>query len=157
LTEPSGAAGAAFSGNKGNMRITAGVIVWRVEKRRLQILLVHQSDKHKTLWSIPKGGVMSNEDYDKAARREVLEETNVAVNGIEFLGYVNYGEAVKRMYVYMGQSPDTYELKNKLPEIDKVGFFDVGLAKKMVDKRQRGLIRMAQKILAFHQQASRVG
>ena len=139
------------------MRITAGVIVWRVEKRRLQILLVHQTDKHKTLWSIPKGGVRANEDYDKAARREVLEETNLTVNGIEFLGYVNYGQAVKRMYVYMGQSPPTVELKNKLPEIDKVGFFDVGLAKKMVDKRQRGLIRMAQKILAFHQRDSRVG
>lgn len=137
------------TGSQGAKRIIAGVVVWRFVNRRLQILLVHQSDKHKALWSIPKGGARPNEDFEKAARREVQEETNVNLENVEFLAYVDYGFAVKRMYCYMGPCPAQFELKAKQPEIDKVGFFDVGIAKKMVDKRQRNLIRTMQKILAF--------
>jgi predicted NUDIX family NTP pyrophosphohydrolase len=138
-----------LKGNIGTMRVNAGVVVWRYANRRLQILLVHQADKPKTLWSIPKGGVAKGEDHAAAARREVLEEANVTMGALDFLGYIDYGLGIKRMYVFMGACPDTVDLKWRLPEIDKAGFFDVSIAKKMVDKRQRGLIRASQKILAF--------
>jgi ADP-ribose pyrophosphatase YjhB (NUDIX family) len=131
------------------MRVNAGAVVWRLTNRRLQVLLVHQSDKPKTLWSIPKGGVRNGEDLPVAARREVQEETNVKLTELDFLGYVDYGKANKRMYCYMGECPTQADVKTKLPEIDRAGFFDIGIAKKMVDKRQRGLIRASQKILAF--------
>jgi predicted NUDIX family NTP pyrophosphohydrolase len=131
------------------MRVNAGVVVWRLTNRRVQVLLVHQSDKPKTLWSIPKGGVRNSEDYQTAARREVQEETNVKLTDLDILGYVDYGKANKRMYCFMGECPVQVDVKTKMPEIDKAGFFDIGIAKKMVDKRQRGLIRASQKILAF--------
>jgi predicted NUDIX family NTP pyrophosphohydrolase len=136
------------AGDPSVMRVIAGVVVFRFVKKNLQVLLVHQTDKHKTLWSIPKGGVRNGEEFEKGARREAQEETNVALQQLDFLGYVDYGTA-KRMYCYMGSCPSQFDLKAKLPEIDKVGFFDVAIAKKMVDKRQRGLIRTMQKILAF--------
>jgi predicted NUDIX family NTP pyrophosphohydrolase len=131
------------------MRENAGVLVWRISERKLQILLVHQANKHKALWSIPKGAVDAGEDFEKAARREVEEETGVRLVDLDFLGYVDYGKANKRMYCYMGQCPPAAAVRNRLPEIDNAGFFDIGLAKKMVDKRQRALINVLQKILAF--------
>ncbi|HEY9789843.1 MAG TPA: NUDIX hydrolase [Candidatus Obscuribacterales bacterium] len=136
------------AGDPTAMRVVAGVVVFRFVNKRLQVLLVHQTDKHKALWSIPKGGVRSGEDFEKGARREAQEETNVTLHQLDFLGYVDYGTA-KRMYCFMGACPPQFDMKAKLPEIDKVGFFEVAIAKKMVDKRQRAMIRTMQKILAF--------
>lgn len=130
-------------------RTNAGVIVYRFHGRKLEILLVHQSDKRKNLWSIPKGGVDTSEDLETAARREVLEETNVKVGDLEFLGYVDYGKANKRLYCYMGLVPEGEEPTAKLPEIDKVQFFEIGVAKRMVEKQQRVVIHALQKIMAF--------
>lgn len=130
-------------------RINAGAVVWRVSKRNLEILLVHQSDKPKTLWSIPKGKVDPGETIESAARREVKEETGVKLDTLEFLGYVDYGKFAKRMYTFMGRSPGENAIRAKFPEIDSVGYFPVQEAKKMVDKRQRALINALQKILAF--------
>lgn len=130
-------------------RVNSGVLVYRVKGRKLEILLVHQSDKHKNLWSIPKGGLEQSENHEQCARREVLEETNVVLNELDFLGYVDYGKANKRLYCYMGEFPEGSEVKCKQPEIDNAGFFDIAQAKKMVEKRQRVLINALQKIFAF--------
>jgi predicted NUDIX family NTP pyrophosphohydrolase len=129
------------------MRVVAGAIIYRITKRKLEVLLVHQSDKNKNLWSLPKGGADKGEANEAAARREVLEETGVKAGQLEFLGYVNYGH--KRLYCFMGLVPPDQTLKAHPPEIDNAGFFDVARAKKMVDKRQRPLIIALQKILTF--------
>jgi predicted NUDIX family NTP pyrophosphohydrolase len=132
-----------------NGRINAGVIIYRVHARKLQVLLVHQSDKRKNLWSIPKGGVEPMEEFDQAARREVQEETNVTLGELDFLGYVDYGKVNKRLYCYMSEFPEGASIKCKFPEIDNAGFFEVPQAKKMVEKRQRVLLNAMQKIFAF--------
>lgn len=129
--------------------MNSGALVFRVKKKKLEILLVHQSDKHKNVWSIPKGGVEPDEEYEQAARREVEEETNVVTEHLDFLGYVNYGKAQKRLYCYMGECPENVELRIKTPEIDNAGFFEISQAKKMVDKRQRPLLTALQRIIAF--------
>lgn len=131
------------------MRIVAGAIIYRFNKRKLEILLVHQSDKPKNLWSIPKGGAEPNEQFEATARREVKEETNVDLQHLDFLGYADYGKANKRLYCYMGICPNDLRLQIRTPEIDNAGFFEVSQAKKMVDKRQRPLINALQKIIAF--------
>jgi ADP-ribose pyrophosphatase YjhB (NUDIX family) len=131
------------------MRVKAGAIVYRLNKRKLEILLVHQSDKKKNLWSLPKGGVEGNEDFEQAARRELHEETSVAVGHLEFLGYVDYPKLSKRLYCFMATLPNGATLQCNQPEIDNANFFEVQRAKKMVDKRQRTLINTMQRILAF--------
>jgi predicted NUDIX family NTP pyrophosphohydrolase len=130
-------------------KTNAGAIIYRFNGRKLEILLVHQSDKRKTLWSIPKGGVERFEDYETAARREVQEETGIVLGEVEFLGYVDYGKASKRLYCYLGVCPDDATLKKKLPEIDDLQFVEIGQAKRMVEKQQRILIQALQKIFAF--------
>jgi predicted NUDIX family NTP pyrophosphohydrolase len=130
-------------------KINAGAIIYRFNGRKLEILLVHQTDKRKTLWSIPKGGVERFEDYEQAARREVEEEANILISELEFLGYVDYGKANKRLYCYMGACPADAQAAHKLPEIDRAEFFEIGVAKRMVEKQQRTLIHALQKIFAF--------
>jgi predicted NUDIX family NTP pyrophosphohydrolase len=130
-------------------KINAGAIIYRFNGRKIEILLVHQTDKRKTLWSIPKGGVERFEDYEEAARREVQEETNILLPELEFLGYVDYGKANKRLYCYMGACPPDAVLAHKMPEIDQVEFFEIGQAKRMVEKQQRMMIHALQKIFAF--------
>ena len=49
------------------------------------ILLVRLSYSHK-LWSIPGGGVHTNEADEPAIRREILEETGVVLDTLCFIG-----------------------------------------------------------------------
>jgi predicted NUDIX family NTP pyrophosphohydrolase len=150
LVRSSGSSNNNGKKGKSSFRVSSGAIVWRHSKGKLQILLVHQVNKPKTLWSIPKGGVKADEDHEKAARREVLEETNVPLNHMDFLGYIDYGKTSKRVYCYMAQCPDlSNDVKSQEKDVDKAGFFEVGTAKKMVDKHQRKLINALQKIIAF--------
>lgn len=130
-------------------RVNSGVIVYRINARKLEILLVHQSAKRKSLWSIPKGGVDQFEEHEVAARREVWEETNVKLEQLDFLGYADYGKGSKRLYCYMSRCPSGAEIKCRQPEIDFAGFYEIAQAKNMVEKQQRILIQALQKIFAF--------
>jgi ADP-ribose pyrophosphatase YjhB (NUDIX family) len=133
----------------GNGKTNAGVIIYRFNGRKIEILLVHQSDKRKNLWSIPKGGVEGSEDLEAAARREVFEETNVQLEELEFLGYIDYAKMNKRLYCFMGPMPLGGQLRIKPPEIDDAMWVEIGQAKRMVEKQQRMLIHALQKIFAF--------
>src|SRR5262245_42900774 len=89
-----------------DMRVVAGAIIYRFNKQKLEVLLVQQADKHKNIWSIPKGGVRDGEEFEKAARREAKEETNVDLGPLDFLAYVDYGKASKRLYCFMTSCPN---------------------------------------------------
>lgn len=54
-------------------RVTAAVL--RGEK----LLLIHRFREGREYWVIPGGGVEDGEDFDTALRREVLEETGLAL------------------------------------------------------------------------------
>jgi len=55
----------------------AGVLVWRLKKRRLQVALVHRPRYDD--WSWPKGKLERGEDWAAAAARETFEETGMRV------------------------------------------------------------------------------
>lgn len=68
------------------MKLSAGILFYRFRNSGLEFFLVHPGGpywKNKDLgcWSIPKGEYDFNESPEAAARREVLEETGVIVNG----------------------------------------------------------------------------
>jgi len=67
-------------------RQSAGILVYRVRDRALEVLLVHPGgplwkNKDDGAWSIPKGEIDDSEDALAAARREFVEETGVAIDG----------------------------------------------------------------------------
>jgi len=61
-------------------RTSAGILLWRSHKGRLEVLLAHQggpfwAKKDIGHWTIPKGEVEPGEEVVAVARREFAEET----------------------------------------------------------------------------------
>jgi len=72
--------------HKTEWEFSAGGIVFREENGKLEILLI----RVKNRWSFPKGNIEKGEPKDKAALREVKEETGVDAEIIKYLGEVDY-------------------------------------------------------------------
>lgn len=65
--------------NKERRKTTScGAVVWRLREGKLELLLIKQFE-HKDSWGIPKGHMDAGETLEECARREVKEETGVAV------------------------------------------------------------------------------
>jgi len=67
-------------------RISAGLLMYRIQEGKLQVLLAHPGgplfkNKDEGAWSIPKGEVESGEDLLECAKREFEEETGVIPTG----------------------------------------------------------------------------
>lgn len=65
---------------------SAGLIMYRIRERRLEVFLVHPGgpfwvNKDKGAWAIPKGQVDNGEEPLDAARREFQEETGFIAKG----------------------------------------------------------------------------
>lgn len=66
-----------------DMRVAAYAIITDVEDR---ILLAHWNEGRRAAWTLPGGGLDPGEDPERAARREVREETGYKVAIEELLG-----------------------------------------------------------------------
>ena len=66
-----------------DMRVAAYAIVADAEGR---VLLAHWNEGRHAAWTLPGGGLEPGEDPERAARREVLEETGFRVVLDELLG-----------------------------------------------------------------------
>ncbi len=67
-------------------RISAGLLMYRLHKGRLELLLAHPGgpffrNKDEGAWTIPKGEVEPGEELLEAAKREFTEETGVIPTG----------------------------------------------------------------------------
>jgi predicted NUDIX family NTP pyrophosphohydrolase len=67
-------------------RISAGLLMYRFRKGRLQVFLAHPGGpffarKNEGYWTIPKGEPKPNEDLLEAAKREFQEETGIVPTG----------------------------------------------------------------------------
>lgn len=72
------------------MIYTAGIFLFNSKD---EILLVHPTNAPHKTWSIPKGLVDENETVVEAAKRELLEETNVNLDTLKPV-YFWHGENV---------------------------------------------------------------
>src|SRR5690349_5011868 len=68
------------------MRKSAGILLYRVRNKALEVFLVHPGGpfwkgKETGAWSIPKGEFTEEEEPLAAARREFQEETGNTVEG----------------------------------------------------------------------------
>ncbi|MGC1343384.1 MAG: NUDIX hydrolase [Candidatus Binataceae bacterium] len=68
--------------------VSAGGIVWRPGEHGIEIAMIrpHGSDA----WALPKGHIEKDESTERAAIREVREETGLEVAGVRALGDVAY-------------------------------------------------------------------
>ncbi|ACU37302.1 NUDIX domain-containing protein [Actinosynnema pretiosum subsp. pretiosum] len=144
-------------------RLSAGILLHRTGAGgRTEVLLGHMGGpfwarKDAGAWSIPKGEVEDGEEPEDAARREFAEELGVPVpeGPLEPLGTVRQsgGKTVVAWALRGDLDPDTvtpgtFELEwprgsgqlRAFPEVDRVGWFDLVEAARLVVTAQRGLL-----------------
>lgn len=125
------------------------------------MLLVHPGGpfwarKDQGAWSIPKGEFIEGEHPLSAARREFTEETNVDVDGAFIdLGALRQpsGKVVHAWAVEQDLDADAIEsnrfemewprgsgVLRSYPEVDKAGWFPIGMAREKILKGQAGFL-----------------
>ncbi len=143
-------------------KLSAGVLVYRAAAGVLELLIVHPGGpfwarKDHGAWSIPKGEYTQDEDPWVAARREFAEEIGLPVpDGARIdLGSVKQaGGKVVTAFAVRGDldvteaHSNTFELEwpkgsgkvREFPEVDRVGWFPVAIARGKLLKGQRDFL-----------------
>lgn len=150
------------------MKISAGLLMYRWKRRRLEVLLAHPGGpfwrrKEAEAWFIPKGEVAPGEPLLVAAKREFAEETGLTPDGpfLE-LGMVKHKSGkIVHAWAFEGDcDPDairsnTFTMewpphsgrKAEFPEIDQARFFPVVEARENIHSAEFPLIEKLSDIL----------
>jgi predicted NUDIX family NTP pyrophosphohydrolase len=136
------------------MKETAGTLLYRLKKNKLEVLLVHASGNYnrKAPWSIPKGLPEKTESIEEAARRETMEETGVNPAELKPLGYVTYTKSRKRVHCFFGQAPVGAKPNCASWEIDQAEFMSLQKAKKEIHQDQLELLKRLELALKAYEQ-----
>lgn len=149
-------------------RISAGIVLFRLENRALQVFLVHPggpfwAKKDLGAWSIPKGLPDQEENLLAAAQREFREETGCTVSG-DFLqltpvqqksGKVIHAWAVEgdcnpgdvKSNTFALEWPPRSGKQEEFPEVDRAAWFDMKVAQEKIIPGQRVLLEELQQIV----------
>ena len=150
-------------------RTSAGLLMYRFEGDKLQVLLAHPGgplfrNKDEGDWSIPKGEVEPGEELLAAATREFREETGVTPTGpfLALQPITQKGGKVVHAWAFEGTCDPAQIVSNTFtmewpprsgrrmafPEIDRADFFDVAAAKRKVKAAQVPLIEELESAVA---------
>ena len=143
------------------MRKSAGILLYKQDKKQLEVFLVHPGGpfwkgKESGAWSIPKGEFAENEEPLAAAQREFLEETGKEVGG-NFLELSPVRQkAGKTIYAWAlkGEIDPTSIVSNTFraewpyksgkwqnyPEVDKAAWFPLEKAREKINPAQAALL-----------------
>lgn len=126
------------SSAKSAIKNTAGTLLYRKRKDKLEVLLVHPSGNYnrKAAWSIPKGQPEKLESFEETARRETIEETGVIPAALKPLGFIDYTKSRKRVHCFYGQAPEGASPRNASWEVDKAEFMPLDRAMKAIHQDQ---------------------
>lgn len=150
------------------MKQSAGLLLYRRNKKKLEVLLVHPGgpfwkNKDAGAWSIPKGEFDGDEQALDAAKREFEEETGFCCSG-EFLelspvkmksGKSIYAWALDKDIDAAAIKSNTFEMEwppksgkqQSFPEIDKAKWFSPAEAKQKINAAQSAFIDELLKLL----------
>jgi len=140
------------------VRISAGILLFRPQSGRLEVLLGHPggpffANRDAGHWTIPKGEVDGDEDLVAVARREFEEETgNRPPDGapIELGSIVQKGGKVVHAWAIEGdldpagaqsneieiEWPPRSGRRRRFPEIDRVEWFEAAEARRRIKETQ---------------------
>ncbi|MFZ3338677.1 MAG: NUDIX domain-containing protein [Xanthobacteraceae bacterium] len=140
--------------------ISAGLLIYRRENG-LEVLLAHPGGpfwvkKDDGVWTIPKGLVEAGNDLIAAARREFTEETNLTADGeLTALSPVNQ-KSGKTVHAFAFEAdfdlarfasnefqiewPPRSGRQQSFPEIDRIAYFALPIAKVKILHYQRPLL-----------------
>jgi len=134
----------------------------------IEVLLGHPggpfwAGRDEGVWSIPKGEFSPPEDPLAAARREFQEETGLVAEGrliplepVRYSGKILYAWALDADLDPKGFRSNTFKMEwppgsgrlAEFPEIDKLCWFPMEVAKKKILKGQLGLLAQLQRIVS---------
>jgi predicted NUDIX family NTP pyrophosphohydrolase len=140
---------------------SAGLLLYRKVAGSAEVFLVHPggpfwAKKDDGVWSIPKGEFADGEEALEAAKREFQEETGFAVKGtFEALEPVKQAggktvyawaiegdidsSAVRSNNFSMEWPPGSKKIR-EFPEVDRGGWFELGMARKKIITSQSPLL-----------------
>lgn len=142
-------------------RISAGLLMYRINDGITQVLLAHPGgpffkNKDEGAWTIPKGEPEPDEELLITAQREFEEETGIQPTGpfIPLTPIKQKGGKIVHAWAFRGDcDPKTIKCNTctiqwpphsgqqmEIPEIDRVEFFDLDTAKRKIKAGQEGLI-----------------
>jgi len=151
-------------------RTSAGILLWRRREGRLQVLLAHQggpfwANKDLGHWTIPKGEVEPDEEFEAVARREFAEETGhdapdlplveigeiTQKSGKRVLGWAVEGDldpSTATSNSYEMEWPPHSGAIQAFPEIDRVEWFELDEARQKLKAAQVPFLDRLQTALA---------
>jgi predicted NUDIX family NTP pyrophosphohydrolase len=141
-------------------QISAGILAFR-RRGDIEVLLAHPggpfwAKKDDGAWTIPKGLVETGDEIVAAARREFEEETSLPATGPlteltpvrQKSGKLVYAFAFEHDFDLTRFSSNTFELEwpprsgrqQSFPEIDRVAYFTLAIAKRKIISYQLPLL-----------------
>jgi predicted NUDIX family NTP pyrophosphohydrolase len=142
-------------------KISAGILMYRVQENVLHVFLAHPGGPYWTnkdigAWSVPKGLPGHEEDLLSAAKREFEEETGFRTSGSfvpltpvkQKSGKVIHAWAVEgecnpaefRSNLFSMEWPPRSGKQMEFPEIDRAEWFEIAEAKKRIQPGQLPLL-----------------
>jgi predicted NUDIX family NTP pyrophosphohydrolase len=142
------------------VKVSAGVVLYRRDRGRLEVLLVHPggpfwAKKDRGAWSIPKGEAGPGEDLLVRARTELREETGIEVDG-PLVALTPVKQRAKTVHAWAAEAavevvPNAsniveieYPLRSgrrlRFPEVDQAVWFDLDAAREKLIEAQRPLL-----------------
>ena len=110
----------------------AGGIIWKDEGKQKKIAVVHRH-KHDD-WSLPKGKLDSEENWKKAALREVLEETGCVCKIKKYAGSISYLlDGKPKVVLFWHMEIKSMDPEKMNGEVDEVRWITVDEAKGLLD------------------------
>jgi predicted NUDIX family NTP pyrophosphohydrolase len=151
-------------------KFSAGILVYKFNANgEILVLLVHPGGplwKNKDIgaWSIPKGEYVNGEEPLAAAKREFCEETGSELPDGDYLSLepvkMKSGKIISAWAVNTAFDVNTFRsnefemewpprsgTKKRFPEVDKIAWFTLGVAKTKINVSQQSFIEQLGKIL----------
>ena len=117
------------------IEVTSGAVVYRRQQGENQYLLLQSTNKGN-FWGFPKGHVEGNETLPETAKREIHEETQLALPiDTSFHVYTEYdlpNGNHKQMTLYTACLKDQEDLRLQAEEIKNAGWFNYVDARKQL-------------------------
>lgn len=79
------------------MRYRAGIVVYC--KTNNSILLIHRKKGEEDYWVVPGGGLETNESYEEAAKRELMEELGLLIQEMSELCTISVIDRIEKYYI----------------------------------------------------------
>ncbi len=130
------------------MKQSAGLVIYRRNADKLEVLLVHPSGNYnrRAPWGIPKGLPDEGESLLDAALRETREETGVQIIGtagnsldsiLTSLGHIDYTRSRKRVHAFAVESPSDAKPHTASWEVDRAEFLPIDKAERLIHVDQK--------------------